>query len=216
MNEISTKPEILFSAITGPGVFLPRPGYEKIVCSVYSYHPTIYMGYPGLVPKINNATAKKVIQDIPIVGKAISDVRILHDSDFILRCHFGEFWMIMALCSPIFESFTEGGRFLRQYRHTFFSKETLEEWLTTIPRFKKDVNPEVVMRILVAEKIVSGGNNMLTSDLQKESFDILLGNPQLAKKRAQSILTSTGFKNIQGRMGEKELNEFLIAIRLHS
>lgn len=213
MNEITTQPEILFSSVTGLGAFLPRPGYEKMICSVYSFHPTLYLGYPGLIPKISSEAAKKAINNLP-VGKAISDVQLLHDSDFILRCHFGEFWPIMSLCSAVFESFTEGGRFLRQNRHTFFTQETIQEWIGNIPRLKKQITPAVIMRIVVAEKIVNGHTTLLLSDLDTKPFDNMIGNPTAAKKKAKEILISDNFKKIQKRMLEKELNAFLIALRL--
>jgi hypothetical protein len=213
MNEISTQPEILFTALTGPGTFFSRPGYEKIVCSVYSYHPTLYLGYPGLIPKIDNAAAKKTLTNVPIIGKHISDIRIVHDSDFILRCHFGEFWLVMALCSGVFEAFTEGGKFLRQSRHLFFSQETIQEWMI-VPHLKKNINPEVALKILVAEKIVSGNTSIQVNDLDMKSFDEIIGSPSTARKRADAVIASSGFKALQKRMSEKEINALLIAIRL--
>ncbi len=214
MNQVSTKPEILFTALTGPGALIQRPGYKKIVCSTYSFHPTMYLGYPGLIPKISEEQIKKSVEELPFIGKAIDDVMVFHDSDFILRCYFGDFWPLMALCSSIHESFTEGGKFLRQNRHLFFSSNSVREWLSDLPYFKKSATIDVVLRVLISEKIVGGCTSVLPTSLDMTMVDSLLGNPKALREKAATILASKGIKDIQPRMSDKELNSLLISIRL--
>lgn len=214
MNQVSSKPEVLFTALTGPGTFVEGRNYRKLVCSTYSFHPTMYLGYPGLIPKISEEQVKKSIEGLPFIGKAISDVMLFHDSDFVLRCYFGDFWPLMALCSGVYEPFTEGGKFLRQNRHLFFSSDTIKDWLSDLPRLKKNVDIDVVLKLLVAEKIVGGATSISFSSLDTKTIDALVGNPKDVKEKAAAILSSTNMKNIQTRMSDKELNSLLISIRL--
>lgn len=197
---------------------MPRSGQKKIICSVYSFHPTLYLGYPGLIPKIKSDAAKKAVEAIPIIGKSVDDVMLLHDSDFILRCHFGDFWPVMALCSGVYEPFTEGGRFLRQHRHIFFTKDTVQEWVSDIPRLRKQATVDVAIRILTAEKIVGGGTSFILSSLDMDSIDSMVGNPGIIRRRAEKVMDAIdnppAGKNLQPRMTDKELNALLISTRL--
>jgi len=130
----TSHPEVLFTAVTGPGIALPEQGLPSYLYVIYSLPPQVHLGFKDCIPsvKITNLDKSFGLKKIPAsLRSTVKKTVVLSDEEFLTQCWIGLPWPIMAMESPIKEIFCESGNFIYKSREKFLNRLTIQEWIKT-------------------------------------------------------------------------------------
>lgn len=217
---LSQQPEILFSAICGPGATVQSKNLPVYLYVVYTYPTYMYTGFPECVPKANSKSVADQLQGrtIPRTFKDyISGIYLLRDDEFLKSIWRGSMWPVTCLYSPVAEAFTEAGSFLQQQRDKFITKEAVKGWLqTTIdPGDEEESAVDASSAWSYAEMMMNKKFSMVVPPQEADVILRRLEDPVFKtqeQKRLDKMFTSTK-GTLSPKMSKDDLNEMLIAVR---
>jgi hypothetical protein len=214
-----TEPEIIFSAVCGPGVMTRNDQLPIYMYVVYSISPAAYMGFPECAPHVDPKQIVKKIEN-DIIPNAFRDnienFFIARDDDFLKSLWTGSLWPIVSLFSPVHETFSEGGAYLYSHRNSFLCQETLRRWIANDLNMEKDAVFDGFSAWSYSDMLLSG-----------KPFSAILGTKEqtLINKRIKDKdfrlaeynrlvqLYKAAKPKMKQRMPKTELNEMLMTIR---
>lgn len=213
-------PEIIFSALTGPGAALPLTGFPSYLYMVYSFPCYMYTGLPECIPKVNT---KRLIQALEPKGmvksviQAASQVFLVREDDFVKSLWRGSLWPVVAMHAKVQEVFSEAAAFILDKKAAFISREAVTRWLDC--DIIKGSNEEEAVSTATAwsyaEKACKG---QFSSDLPIPERDKIRRRVEdiefrkTEKERLDGLLRETKL-SLPSKIRKEELNDLLISVR---
>jgi len=214
-------PEILFAAVTGPGIALPDQGLATYLYVVYCLPPQVYLGFKDCIPAVKIANLEKSLspQKIPLsLRSTITKTIVLRDEEFLTQCWLGLPWPIMAMESPVKEIFCQPGDFINSVRERFINRETVRNWVKTpVSRSSKPSATTVMKWIYAHQKLIQGTTvHALDKKTWGEYAIRLLKDREFAKSEAKTRnqTLKENEKNICEPLSRIELNDILVTSRM--
>lgn len=216
---ISTQqPEIILSAICGPGVAIQSKTLPAYLYVVYTFPAYVYTGFPECVPKTD---AKRMAKEMearaipPALKNYVNNVFLVRDDDFLKSLWRGSMWPLTCLHSPIKELFSEAGSYLIQQKDKFLSRETVAGWLSIGVHGDEMSALDTSIAWTHAEMALAGRFSAVISPEDSERTLRRVEDKEFAELERERIMAIIQEKReaLPQKIKKEDLNEILVGVR---
>lgn len=207
------QPEVILSAVCGPGATLRKEGLPLFLYAVYSFPAYMHTGFPDCAPRADSKKIADLVRDktsTKAFKKHITGFFVMRDDEFIRSLWRGGLWPVVSIFSPICEAFSEGGGYILQNRDKFLTRDTVKRWMGSALS-EKDISPSLAWDF--AKKVLTEPFDTFVEDPKPAINRIADPEARSEDKKTLHRLYTERKNSIPPRMDKKELNNFLITVR---